>query len=85
MIRPAGAEDLRNVREMFLEYAAWVSDEICLESFERELAGLPGVYRPPEGGLLVGVADGQFAGCAAFRKLEPDVCRDEAPLCSSGV
>jgi carbonic anhydrase len=73
MIRPAGAQDLRNVREMFLEYAAWVSDDICLESFERELAGLPGVYRPPDGGLLVGMADGQFAGCAAFRRFGPDV------------
>jgi len=69
MIRPAGAEDLKNVREMFLEYAAWVSDEICFESFERELAGLPGAYGPPGGGLLVGMVDGQFAGCVAFRRL----------------
>jgi putative acetyltransferase len=69
MIRPASAEDLKNVREMFLEYAAWVSDEICFESFERELAGLPGAYGPPGGELLVAIVDGQFAGCAAFRNL----------------
>ena len=69
MIRPACPEDLRNVREMFLEYAAWVSDDICFESFERELAGLPGAYAPPEGGLLVGMVNGQFAGCVGFRKL----------------
>jgi ribosomal protein S18 acetylase RimI-like enzyme len=58
---------------MFLEYAAWVSDDICFESFERELAGLPGAYAPPGGGLLVAMVDGQFAGCVAFRKLGPEV------------
>jgi putative acetyltransferase len=68
MIRHAGAEDLKNVREMFLEYAAWVSDDICFESFERELAGLPGAYTPPDGGLLVALVNDHFAGCVAFRK-----------------
>jgi putative acetyltransferase len=73
-IRYAGAEDLKDVREIFLEYAAWVSDDICFRSFERELAALPGEYAPPSGGLLIaapqgGNAGSRLAGCAAFRKL----------------
>jgi putative acetyltransferase len=82
MIRPAGTQDLRDIREIFLEYAAWVSGDICFESFERELAGLPGPYAPPAGGLLIAVSPGDenrngggghMAGCAAFRRLTPEI------------
>ena len=84
MIRAANPEDLPKVREIFLEYAAWVGDDICFESFERELAGLPGDYLPPAGGLLLATAigngarseichEGLLTGCAAFRRFTHDV------------
>jgi GNAT superfamily N-acetyltransferase len=61
-------------REIFREYAAWVGSEICFQSFERELAELPGRYAPPEGRLLLAFIDGRMAGCVALRQLESDVC-----------
>lgn len=64
--------DLPGVREIFREYAAWVGGEICFESFERELAGLPGAYAAPGGGLYLAMSGARIAGCAAFRHLNKD-------------
>jgi putative acetyltransferase len=69
VIREARAEDIPEIREIFREYAAWVGDAICLPSFEREVAGLPGAYA-----LYVAVMDDRLAGCAALRKPEPGFC-----------
>jgi len=73
LIQPAQAEDIDAVRAIFREYAAWVGNEICFESLERELAALPGQYAPPTGRLLLAFVDGDLAGCAALRQLEPDI------------
>jgi len=54
-----------DVRALFREYAAWVGDPICFESFTREVAELPGRYAP----LLVAFRDGRLAGCAALRQI----------------
>jgi putative acetyltransferase len=72
-IRPARVEELPEIREIFREYAAWVGDAICFQAFEAELAGLPGRYAEPEGRLLIAVAEGTVAGCAALRKSEPNI------------
>ena len=71
-IRLAHAEDLTEVSEIFREYAAWVGDAICFQSFEQELAGLPGRYAEPEGRLLLAIVGDQLAGCVALRKSEPN-------------
>jgi len=47
---------------------------LCFQSFDQELAGLPGDYAPPEGRLLLAHYDGALAGCVALHKLEPHVC-----------
>ncbi len=73
MIRAAEAADLDIVRDLLREYAAWVGDTICFSSFERELAELPGRYAPPDGRLLLAVADdGSVAGCVALRRFSED-------------
>ena len=58
------------VRELFREYAEWVGSPICFQSFEREMAGLPGEYLP----LLVVVEPDKLAGCAGLRDLGDGVC-----------
>ena len=73
MIRPAKAADLDTARDLLREYAAWVGDEICFSSFERELADLPGRYAPPDGRLLLAVSDGGSpSGCVALRRFSED-------------
>jgi ribosomal protein S18 acetylase RimI-like enzyme len=47
---------------------------LCFQGFEQELAGLPGNYAPPGGGLLIGLSGNETVGCVAVRRLAPDIC-----------
>jgi putative acetyltransferase len=67
-------ERIAAVRELFLEYANSLNFNFCFQSFEKELAGLPGDYVFPEGMLLLALADDQPAGCVALHKLEDGIC-----------
>ena len=67
----ANAADLAAVRELFVEYAAGVGQPCCFEGFEGEVAGLPGEYSAPHGGLLLARDEGVPAGCVALRRLRP--------------
>jgi putative acetyltransferase len=68
------AEQIAQVRELFLEYAKSLGFSLCFQSFDQELAGLPGDYAPPSGRLLLAEYDGHPAGCAALHKLDAEVC-----------
>lgn len=57
------------VRELFREYAASLTFDLCFQGFEQELAGLPGEYSPPLGRLLLAIVDDQPAGCVALHRL----------------
>lgn len=70
MVREAAAGDLDEVRDLFREYSKLVASAICFESFERELAELPGRYSPPGGALMIADVRGELAGCAALRQLD---------------
>jgi putative acetyltransferase len=65
---------LAEARELFLEYAQSLGFSLCFQNFDKELAGLPGDYAPPEGRLLLADHQGQLAGCVALHKLESRVC-----------
>ena len=62
------------VRELFLEYAQSLGFSLCFQNFDKELAGLPGDYAPPEGRLLLAEFEGQLAGCVALHKVDADIC-----------
>jgi putative acetyltransferase len=68
------AEHVPVVRTLFEEYAAGLGVDLGFQDFDRELAGLPGDYVPPEGRLLLALDDGKPAGCVALRPFEPGVC-----------
>jgi GNAT superfamily N-acetyltransferase len=65
---------LRDVRALFLEYAASLGFDLCFQDFDREVADLPGAYAPPRGALLLAEVDGHAAGCVALRPLDEFTC-----------
>ena len=65
---------IAQARELFLEYAQSLGFSLCFQNFDRELAGLPGDYAPPEGRLLLGEHEGKLAGCVALHQLEAGIC-----------
>jgi ribosomal protein S18 acetylase RimI-like enzyme len=70
----ARRKHLEQVRGLFLEYAQSLCFSLCFQSFDKELAELPGIYAPPDGRLLLATINGQPAGCAALHKLDGDIC-----------
>ena len=65
---------LPTIRELFTEYANSIEIDLCFQSFDRELAGLPGRYAPPEGRLFLALDNETPAGCVAVRKIDPATC-----------
>ena len=67
-------EHIRHFRKLFREYEKQLNVDLCFQDFERELADLPGVYAPPEGGMLLAEYDNKIAGCVALKKISETVC-----------
>jgi putative acetyltransferase len=74
MTQASSPAQIAQVRELFLEYAKSLGFSLCFQSFDQELAGLPGDYSPPDGRLLIAEYEGEIAGCVALHKLEPGIC-----------
>jgi putative acetyltransferase len=68
------AEQIASVRGLFLEYAQSLGFSLCFQSFDQELASLPGDYAPPGGRLILATSDGKPAGCVALHKLSDQIC-----------
>lgn len=69
----ASAADIAQARELFLEYAESLGFSLCFQSFDKELAELPGDYAPPRGRLLLATFAGDSAGCVALHDLGESV------------
>lgn len=65
---------IAQVRELFLEYAKSLNFSLCFQSFDQELASLPGDYAPPDGCLLLAEYHGSLAGCVALHRLDAETC-----------
>jgi GNAT superfamily N-acetyltransferase len=66
--------EIEEVRILFREYETFLNVDLCFQGFEEELAGLPGMYAPPDGALLIAVGRVGTAGCIALRKLGKGIC-----------
>ncbi len=67
-------EQIAAIRELFLEYSQSLGFSLCFQSFDEEIAGLPGDYAPPEGRLILVTFETQAAGGVALHKIEDHVC-----------
>jgi carbonic anhydrase len=72
LIQAETASQVEAARSLFIEYSEGLGLDLCFQNFEKELAGLPGGYAPPEGRLLLVILDGEVAGCVALRKIGGD-------------
>ena len=63
------AEELSSIRDLFLQYQAYLGIDLCFQGFAQELDTLPGDYAEPAGVLIMATIDGMPAGCCAFRPL----------------
>ena len=68
IIRAGTAEDLVEIRALFLEYEAFLNVDLEFQHFESELSGLPGKYAPPDGALLLAVVEDNAVGCGGLRR-----------------
>jgi len=78
-------EQLDSVRGLLRAFVTWhrrrhaevlplIDGDSDAEAFEAELAGLPGPYAPPQGALLLALAEGEVAGCVAMRRIDATAC-----------
>jgi ribosomal protein S18 acetylase RimI-like enzyme len=67
-------QEVPALRALFREYAAGIGIDLCFQRFEEEIEGLPGLYAPPEGRLLLACEDDDLVGCAALRPLADGLC-----------
>jgi len=74
IVRAASAEHIDAVRRLFREYATSLDFDLTFQDFDRELAGLPGGYAPPEGCLLLARYEERPVGCVGVRRLADGIC-----------
>jgi ribosomal protein S18 acetylase RimI-like enzyme len=70
----AGGARMDDIRALFLEYARSLDFNLCFQSFDKELAELPGPYAPPDGRLILCEVDREPAACIALKPLEAGIC-----------
>lgn len=74
IVEASTAEQVEQVRTLFVEYRAELAVEHCFQSFDEEIASLPGVYAPPTGKLLLANVVGQPVGCIGLRPFPLEGC-----------
>lgn len=85
IVQAGTAGQIEDVRVLIRGFVAWARERLAAdldkvdryfrpELFEPELSGLPGVYAPPRGSLIVAYMDGVAAGCVGMRPLGEGVC-----------
>ena len=68
-------QDLETIRTLFREYQDFLRVDLCFQSFDEELASLPGKYAAEKRGkLYIAEVDDEPAGCVAFYRVSEWTC-----------
>ncbi|MGE0497780.1 MAG: GNAT family N-acetyltransferase [Ramlibacter sp.] len=70
LVTPTAEGEIMAAREIFREYADGLGVDLCFQSFDDELASLPGDYAEPRGSLVLAMVEDEVAGCCALRPLD---------------
>jgi ribosomal protein S18 acetylase RimI-like enzyme len=73
-VQVSSEQEINLARQLFREYEKWIDVDLCFQSFEKELASLPGSYAPESGRLLLAYSDQELAGCIALRRISDETC-----------
>ena len=84
LIQAQSPEEISRVRELFEEYVSWLGFDLCFQNYDKEVAGLPGDYAPPQGRLYLAVEKDEVAGCIALRKIGERICEMKRLYVRSG-
>jgi len=67
IIEAVTPQQVAQVRNLFVDYRRQLPLDYCFQTFDAEIAGLPGDYAPPRGMLLLATVVGQPVGCVGLR------------------
>ncbi|MBU2903258.1 MULTISPECIES: GNAT family N-acetyltransferase [Arenibacter] len=66
--------DYLAAKELILEYVAWLGIDLSFQNFDKEMAGLPEMYNPEDGGLYIAYINGEAVGIAGIRRFNQQDC-----------
>ncbi len=61
-------EDRDTVAALFRAYETSLGVDLCFQGFADEIAGLPGIYAPPDGTLFLAIDAGRAIGCGGLKR-----------------
>ena len=72
LVEQSQSEKLDQIRTLFREYEQFLGVSLCFQSFEEELASLPGKYCTRQNGalFLATETDGKATGCVAIYQVD---------------
>ena len=68
------ATDFLEAKELILEYVDWLGIDLSFQNFDQEMAGLPKMYNPGDGGLFIAQINGEAVGIAGIRRFNEQDC-----------
>ncbi|MBZ9556789.1 MULTISPECIES: GNAT family N-acetyltransferase [unclassified Modicisalibacter] len=74
IVRAVFPDDLEDVLDLYREYVGSTSVDLSFQGNEQEFSQLPEKYGSEESKIFLLKKDGKPVGCAAYRKLNEEVC-----------
>lgn len=61
-------QDFLDATQLILEYVSWLGFDLAFQNFDQEMAGLPDMYNPKDGGLFIAYLEAKAVGIAGLRR-----------------